>query len=80
MDITGEEIPVLISPEGEAIPDVRTPYFRSTSWVSDPFPGDEPEHRDLTLHNGKYLIKKALAFSNSGGVYLAEDLARRALK
>jgi serine/threonine protein kinase len=73
MDITGEEIPVLISPKGEAIPDVRTPYFAPPSWVSDPFPGEKPEHRDLTLHNGRYLIKKAFAFSNSGGVYLAED-------
>lgn len=66
MDITGEKIPVLISPGGEAIPDVRTPYFAPPPWVTDPFPSQEPEHQEITLNAGKYLVKKALAFSNSG--------------
>jgi len=73
MDITGEKTLVLISPDGEAVPDVRTPYFALPPWVTDPFPNQEPEHRELTLHDGKYLVKRAFAFSNSGGVYLAED-------
>jgi serine/threonine protein kinase len=75
MDVTGEEIPVMISPEGEAIPDVRTPYFAPPAWAADPFPAEESHQKDLTLNQGKYRIKKALAFSNSGGVYLADDLA-----
>ena len=73
MDITGEKVAVLISPSGEAVPDVRTPYFAPPGWVSDPFPSQEPEHQEITLNAGRYLVKRALAFSNSGGVYLAED-------
>lgn len=73
MDVTGQKVPVLITPEGEAIPDVRMPYFAPPSWTTDPFPTEEPEQQGLTLNNGKYIVKQALAFSNSGGVYLAED-------
>lgn len=75
MDITGEKIPVLISPGGEAIPDVRTPYFSLPAWVSDPFPLQELENQEITLNAGRYVVTRALAFSNSGGVYLAEDRA-----
>ncbi len=71
-DMRGEKIPVFISPDGEAIPDVRTPYFAPPSWAVDPFPSQQSEHEEIVL-NGRYLVKQALAFSNSGGVYLAED-------
>lgn len=71
-DIMGGKVLVLISPDGEAIPDIRTPYFAPPPWATDPFPGQEPARREIVL-NGKYLVKQALAFSNSGGVYLAED-------
>jgi class III lanthionine synthetase len=73
MDITGEKTLVLISPDGEAVPDVRAPYFTPPAWVADPFPTQESEPHEITLNAGKYLVKKAFAFSNSGGVYLAED-------
>jgi serine/threonine protein kinase len=73
MDITGQKVLVLISPDGEAIPDVRTPYFAVPPWVVDPFPNQETKNHEITLNAGKYLVKQALAFSNSGGVYLAED-------
>ena len=72
MDIKGERVLVLISPNGEAIPDVRTPYFAPPSWVTDPFPTPQSERREIVLNN-KYLVKKAISFSNSGGVYVAED-------
>ena len=72
-DITGERIPVLISPDGEAVPDVRTPYFAPPAWVTDPFPSPPSEQKEIALNGGRYLVKRALAFSNSGGVYLAED-------
>jgi serine/threonine protein kinase len=71
--ITGEKVLVLISPDGEAVPDIRTPYFTLPPWVTNPFPVQESGNRDLTLNAGKYRVKKAFAFSNSGGVYLAED-------
>lgn len=73
IDIMGKEVPVLISPSGEPVPDIRTPYFSPPSWVTDPFPDEEAEEEDMTLKSGRYLVKQALAFSNSGGVYVAED-------
>lgn len=72
MDIKGDKILVIITPNGEAIPDVRTPYFSLPAWVTDPFPGEKSEHQEIVL-NDKYVVKKALAFSNSGGVYMAEE-------
>ncbi len=74
IDVKGEKVLVLISPDGQPVPDVRTPYFSPPAWVSDPFPVQKrAKPQDLTLNGGRYLIKKAFAFSNSGGVYLAED-------
>lgn len=73
MDITGQKILVLSSPDGEAVPDVRTPYFAPPPWAADPFPSHEAKHQQLSLCAGKYHVKRALAFSNSGGVYLAEE-------
>jgi tRNA A-37 threonylcarbamoyl transferase component Bud32 len=73
IDIVGREVPVVTPPTGEAVPDVRTPYFNPPSWVSDPFSKQKAKPRELTLNKGRYLIKAALAFSNSGGVYQAED-------
>lgn len=74
IDMLGKRQPVLISPDGEAVPDIRTPYFAPPPWAADPFPNQEPEQQELTLNDGRYRIKKAFAFSNSGGVYLADDL------
>ncbi|HEU5373817.1 MAG TPA: lanthionine synthetase LanC family protein, partial [Ktedonobacteraceae bacterium] len=64
---------VIFSPDGGEVPDVRTPYFALPPWVQDPFPIQESGQQELTLRNGKYVVTQALAFSNSGGVYLAED-------
>jgi class III lanthionine synthetase len=72
MDITGEQRLVIYTPDGEAIPDVRHPYFAPPPWASDPFPSPKVEPQEGGL-NGKYFVKRALGFSNSGGVYLAED-------
>jgi serine/threonine protein kinase len=72
-DYKGEKVLVLFSPTGEAVPDIRTPYFNLPPWVEDPFPANEASQQELTLQNGRYVITQALAFSNSGGVYLAEE-------
>lgn len=72
MDIKGEKNLIIVSPDGEAVPDVRTPYFSLPPWVDDPFPSQKSEHKEIVL-NGRYRVKKAIAFSNSGGVYIAED-------
>lgn len=73
MEITGEKVLCLISPDGTAIPDIRTPFFAPPAWAEDPFPLPKPEPREMSLNNGRYLVKRAIAFSNSGGVYVAED-------
>lgn len=70
--LMGEKVLLLVSPDGEDVPDIRTPYFAPPPWAKDPFPA-EPEKPREPLLNGRYRIKNALAFSNSGGVYLAED-------
>jgi serine/threonine protein kinase len=71
----GEKTLVLASPEGETIPDERQPYFVLPSWVQDPFepPAEEAESTENTLKDGRYEITSVLTFSNSGGVYLAND-------
>ena len=73
-DVKGDKVLVLVTPDGETVPDVRSPYFSPPAWEADPFPVQRlSKPQDLTLDGGRYLIKKAFAFSNSGGVYLAED-------
>src|SRR6185503_14082569 len=72
-DLVGRKTPIVISPHGEEIPDNRTPYFAPPPWAADPFPTEEPESQESTLNGGRYLVTKALSFSNSGGVYLADD-------
>jgi serine/threonine protein kinase len=75
LDITGQRDPVLLSPDGSAIPDERTPYFEPPAWEADPFHEELVE--DTGAHSvmaGRYAVKSALSFSNSGGVYLAEDV------
>jgi serine/threonine protein kinase len=71
-DIKGEKVLVLTSPTGEIVPDVRTPYFTLPPWVTDPFPAEKTERKELVLNN-RFRVKKAIAFSNSGGVYLGDD-------
>lgn len=71
-DIKGEKVLVLVSPGGEIVPDVRTPYFALPSWVTDPFPTEKTERKEIVLNN-RFRVKKAISFSNSGGVYLADD-------
>ena len=49
-DIKGEKVLVLIAPTGEAVPDVRTPYFAPPSWASDPFPTEKTERKEIVLN------------------------------
>ena len=73
LDVKGEKVLVLISPDGEAVPDVRTPYFAPPSWASDPFPTEPSARGNEIILNNRFRVKKAISFSNSGGVYLADD-------
>jgi len=77
IDILGRRIPALTAPTGELVPDRREPYFSPPSWVEWPFEDWKALHDDsddnLVLAD-RYRILEALNFSNSGGVYLAQDL------
>ncbi|MBI4871468.1 MAG: protein kinase/lanthionine synthetase C family protein [Candidatus Riflebacteria bacterium] len=74
---TGERTQILIGPEGERIPDVRTPYFNPPPWARDPLGDqDDPEAEvgaTIALKSGRYVVERALSFSSTGGVYVARD-------
>jgi serine/threonine protein kinase len=81
LNVKGEKTSMLVSPSGEAVPDIRYPYFFVPDWTQDPF--GSPSNADLQaqarllgigLKNGRYSVKSAISFSNSGGVYVAEDM------
>ncbi len=69
----GQNHQVLISPDGEEVLDKRNPFFETPPWVTDPFPSDESDQGEMTLNEGRFSVKSALGFSNTGGVYLATD-------
>jgi serine/threonine protein kinase len=76
----GEDVSVLISPAGEEVPDERKPVFYLPDWARDPFEEDyedDPVELDeegrISLKEGRYLVKNVLGFTNSGGVYIADD-------
>ncbi|KKO45933.1 hypothetical protein WG68_07965 [Arsukibacterium ikkense] len=61
------------TPGGELIKDERTPYYQIPSWVEEPFPDQTSQSATVPLLNNRYRVLEALSFSNSGGVYKAED-------
>ena len=65
---------VIRDPEGNAVPDRRLAYFQLPSWVADPFGGSSgvPTGTAPVLKE-RYEVRKVLAYSNSGGVYIAHD-------
>jgi predicted Ser/Thr protein kinase len=63
-------------PDGKLIPDERLPYFQLPSWVEDPFPEETEgpaDDEETGLLNGRYEVKEALSYTNTGGVYRAVD-------
>jgi serine/threonine protein kinase len=76
LDITGDKQLVLHSPDGSTTTDKRNPYFVIPDWVKDPFAEESQSNSsgpDQTLKNGRYAIEEVIAFSNTGGVYVAID-------
>jgi hypothetical protein len=62
------------TPDNELTFDDRLPFFRLPEWVTDPFPEEVTESEgDSELLHDRYKVQKALAFTNTGGVYLARD-------
>ena len=73
LDITGEQVLVLVTPDGDTVRDQRAPYFSPPAWVEDPFPSERVERQAQIVLNDRFVVQKAISFSNSGGVYVAED-------
>jgi hypothetical protein len=76
VDVLGRRIPHIIGPDGP-VPDDRRPGGAHPWWVPWPFadwkPADDSDPGDLLA--GRFRVTEAIQFSNSGGVYLAEDAA-----
>lgn len=75
--LSGEQYAVLTAPDGSHVADMRSPFWNPPSWVVDPVKGEEApsEAGQGGLAGGRYNVTAALAFSMSGGVYLATDNA-----
>lgn len=64
--------------DGTLIPDVRQPYFVLPEGIVDPVRERDPvveggDDGEAVVIAGRYEVEDAIAFSNSGGVYLATD-------
>jgi serine/threonine protein kinase len=76
----GEQVSILTTPTGEQVPDERKPVFHVPPWERDPFSGendDDPLEVDdqgrIALKGGRYLVKTVFGYTNSGGIYVADD-------
>ncbi|WP_261806803.1 protein kinase/lanthionine synthetase C family protein [Lapidilactobacillus luobeiensis] len=77
LDASGKLQPAILDPNGKKVIDVRRAYYYQPNWVKDPFTHrnerkDVPDE-EITLHHGRYTIKKVLHYTNSGGLYVAAD-------
>jgi len=74
-DSIGVPTSLLTAPDGSQLPDQRQAYFVCPDWETDPFPA-EPDAVEVAEFLARYPVRKALAFSNSGGVYRATEQSR----
>jgi len=75
VDTMGRKRQHILGPDGP-VPDDRTPAYATPWWLSWPFSDwkpDEPEPEALL--GGRFRPTSAIQFSNTGGVYEAEDVA-----
>ncbi|MEV6329054.1 class III lanthionine synthetase LanKC [Streptomyces sp. NPDC051909] len=80
VDVLGRRVPHITGPDGAPVPDDRRPGQAHPGWVPWPFDDWKPEdHEDDEsadgLLGGRFRVTGAIQFSNSGGVYTAEDTA-----
>lgn len=73
LSVDGYKVPILISPEGKEIVDMRNPYYVIPTWVKNIIKVKERMDGKSGLYNNRFLVEKAISFSNSGGVYIAKD-------
>lgn len=69
----GSQSPVLVAPDGREIEDVRNPTYGLPDWVEEPFPEAAGAPAGTPLNSGRYTVERALHFSTTGGVYIAQD-------
>jgi tRNA A-37 threonylcarbamoyl transferase component Bud32 len=73
MRLDGSAETLLVSPDGSAIADDRTPFFNLPDWVDDPFPQEpDDDEGDIVLYD-RYRVEGVYDVTNSGGVYDAVD-------
>lgn len=74
-DEQGHRVLALRLPDGGLTPDVRGPSFRSPPWVEVPEFLAEQQRANAAVSTEAlpYDVKKALHFSNGGGIYLAAE-------
>ncbi|MCK1798038.1 class III lanthionine synthetase LanKC [Streptomyces sp. XM4193] len=74
IDVLGRRVPHIQGPDGP-VQDIRRPGNAHPDWVAWPFddwkPEQEPEGDGLL--GGRFRVTGAIQFSNSGGVYTAQD-------
>jgi serine/threonine protein kinase len=73
VDVTGQIYAVFPAPDGSWYRDERFPYYQPPPWATDPLGLSHPVIESPVLRAGRFTVKSAIAFKNSGGVYLALD-------
>lgn len=74
-EASGDTVAAIRRPDGELVPDRRTPVFSPPAWVDIPdFLLPHLEARRRSGGDQPYRVDKTLHFSNAGGVYLATRL------
>lgn len=68
-----DEVPPLVDPQGNDVPDERRPGFHPPEWVKIPEFLTNKRSDNGEASAMKYHPTHALHFSNGGGVYVAED-------
>ncbi|MFE7898299.1 class III lanthionine synthetase LanKC [Streptomyces sp. NPDC057424] len=73
-DGSGRLVECIEDPDGNLVPDERRPGFHPPKWAPVPAVLEESLalRAGLRLSNFPYRVRKAVHFSNGGGVYLAE--------
>ncbi|MGC2698351.1 MAG: class III lanthionine synthetase LanKC [Candidatus Angelobacter sp.] len=78
LNVKGEKVPVLKTPDGRLVPDQRLAYPTIPAWEKPVLPlgsetSDDKKEGGPHLLHGRYTIEKAVSFSSAGGVYFAHD-------
>jgi serine/threonine protein kinase len=77
LNLFGEKESMMRGRDGELIPDTRTPFFRLPAGVADLLPALTAGRGEDIILRGRYAISRSIRFSNTGGIYRAEDLETR---